>query len=105
MAKIVKAECRNKSETPFPDLVMPRRILFKMKSKTVKAESRNKSKTPFPDLVMPRRILFKTKSKTVKAECRGKSRTKNYDMVALGGANIDAANPLGEDIFGFRCRR
>ena len=34
---------------------------------------------------MPRRILFKTKSKTVKAEGRGKSRTKNYDMVALGG--------------------
>ena len=53
---------------------------------------------------MPRRILFKTKSKTVKAESRGKSRTKNYDMVALG-ANVDAANPLGEDIFGFRCRR
>ena len=73
-------------------------------AKIVKAESRNKSKTPFSDLVMPRCILFKTKSKTVKAESRGKSRTKNYDMVALG-ANIDAANPLGEDIFGFRCRR
>ena len=104
MAKIVKAESRNKSKTPFSDLVMPRRILFKTKSKIVKAESRDKSKTPFSDLVMPRRILFKTKSKTVKAESRGKSRTKNYDMVALG-ANIDAANHLGEDIFGFRCRR
>lgn len=73
-------------------------------AKIGKAEGRNKSKTPFSDLVMPRRILFKTKSKIVKAEGRGKSRTKNYDMVALG-ANIDAANHLGEDIFGFRCRR
>ena len=61
---------------------MPRRILFKTKSKTVKAESRGKSKTPFSDLVMPRRILFKTKSKIVKAESRGKSRVKNNDIVA-----------------------
>ena len=42
MAKIVKAESRDKSKTPFSDLVMPRRILFKTKSKTVKAESRDK---------------------------------------------------------------
>ena len=80
-AKIVKAESRNKSETPFPDLVMPRRILFKTKSKIVKAESRNKSETLFPDLVMPRRILFKTKSKIVKAESRNKSETPFPDLV------------------------
>ena len=54
---------------------MPGRILFKTKSKIVKAESRNKSETPFPDLVMPGRILFKTKSKTTKAWRRGKSNT------------------------------
>ena len=80
-AKIVKAESRNKSETPFPDLVMPRRILFKTKSKIVKAESRNKSETPFPDLVMPGRILFKTKSKIEKAESRNKPKTAFSDLV------------------------
>ena len=85
-AKIVKAESRNKSETLFPDLVMPRRLLSKIKSKIVKAESRNKSETLFPDLVMPRRLLFKTKSKIVKAESRNKSETPFPDLVMPGAS-------------------
>ena len=42
--------------------------------------------------------------KEVKAMIEKEKETYGWEFLFLG-ANIDAANPLGEDIFGFRCRR